>query len=224
MAVALDHLVVAAATLDDGVAWCEATLGVTPGPGGRHPHMGTHNRLLLLGGAAFPQAYFEIIAIDPEAAAPARPRWFDLDSPAMRARLAQGPRLVHWVARCAQMDMLRWGLVNLGLQPGTPLPAHRDTPAGRLAWQTLVRDDGALLMQGALPTLIQWDGPHPTARMAPSALALRELQLHGVPARVHELLRAPGVRWLDDTAPGGPALSATFDTPRGVVTITSDGR
>ena len=34
--VAVDHLVIAAATLDEGVAWCEATLGVTPGPGGRH--------------------------------------------------------------------------------------------------------------------------------------------------------------------------------------------
>ena len=31
----LDHLVVMAASLDEGVAWCEATLGVTPGPGGQ---------------------------------------------------------------------------------------------------------------------------------------------------------------------------------------------
>ncbi len=30
----LDHLVVAARTLEDGVAWCEATLGVTPGLSG----------------------------------------------------------------------------------------------------------------------------------------------------------------------------------------------
>ena len=42
----IDHLVVAASSLDQGVAWCEATLGVTPGPGGEHPLMGTHNRLL----------------------------------------------------------------------------------------------------------------------------------------------------------------------------------
>jgi hypothetical protein len=31
--VAVDHLIVAAASLDDGVRWCEATLGVTPGAG-----------------------------------------------------------------------------------------------------------------------------------------------------------------------------------------------
>ena len=32
---ALDHLVVAAPTLAQGVAWCEQALGLTPGPGGR---------------------------------------------------------------------------------------------------------------------------------------------------------------------------------------------
>ena len=61
----LDHLVIAAASLAEGVAWCEATLGLTPGPGGSHPLMGTHNRLLNIASAAFPQAYLEIIAIEP---------------------------------------------------------------------------------------------------------------------------------------------------------------
>ena len=90
----LDHLVVAAASLDEGVAWCERTLGVTPGPGGRHPLMGTHNRLLALAGEAFPASYLEIIAIDPDAAAPRRVRWFGLDDPALQAALAtSGPRL-----------------------------------------------------------------------------------------------------------------------------------
>jgi hypothetical protein len=44
-----------AASLPEGVAWCEATLGVTPGPGGEHPLMGTHNRLLRIATAGFPQ-------------------------------------------------------------------------------------------------------------------------------------------------------------------------
>ena len=41
-----DHLVVAARTLEEGAAWVEARLGVAPVPGGKHPTMGTHNRLL----------------------------------------------------------------------------------------------------------------------------------------------------------------------------------
>ena len=59
----IDHLVVVADNLDQGVAWCQATLGVAPGPGGRHANMGTHNRLLALGSATFPASYLEILAI-----------------------------------------------------------------------------------------------------------------------------------------------------------------
>ena len=55
-ALALDHLVVAARSLDEGVRWCAATLGVTPGPGGKHPLMGTHNRLFGIAGDLFPRA------------------------------------------------------------------------------------------------------------------------------------------------------------------------
>jgi hypothetical protein len=46
----LDHLVVAARALEDGVAWVEARLGVTMGAGGKHALMSTHNRVLNLGG------------------------------------------------------------------------------------------------------------------------------------------------------------------------------
>src|SRR6478735_419898 len=70
----IDHLVVAARTLDQGVQWCEATLGVTPGAGGEHPLMGTHNRLLRIATVQYPRAYLEIIAIDPAAQTPSRRR------------------------------------------------------------------------------------------------------------------------------------------------------
>ena len=70
-------------------------LGVAPVPGGKHALMGTHNQLLGLGR----ETYLEVIAIDPAAPAPGRPRWFALDSPAMRSRLEKGPALIHWVAR-----------------------------------------------------------------------------------------------------------------------------
>lgn len=215
----LDHLVVAAASLEQGVAWCEAALGVTPGPGGRHPLMGTHNRLVKIATDAFPDAYLEIIAIDPHAAPPQRVRWFGLDAPALQARLReQGPQLIHAVARTAQLDMQRWALITLGLKPGNPVRAGRDTPEGPLAWQILVRDDGELDCGGALPTLIQWEGRHPAQAMPASGLSLKSLTLHGVPGRVRDLLKLRGV----DIQPGpGPALQAVLAGPMGDVTLSS---
>ena len=114
----VDHLVVAATSLEQGVAWCEATLGITPGPGGKHLLMGTHNRVFSIASAAFPGAYFEIIAIDPEASPPARRRWFGLDDPALQQRISDAPRLVHLVARTRMLGLHREGLVNVGIDPG----------------------------------------------------------------------------------------------------------
>ncbi len=217
----IDHLVVAAASLAQGVAWCEEVLGVTPGPGGQHPLMGTHNRLLKIATPTFEEAYLEIIAIDPEAATPQRVRWFGLDEPERRACLALGPRLVHVVARSPQLDMHRFGLIQTGLQPGEPVKAGRDTPQGPLAWQILVREDGRLLCGGALPTLIQWEGRHPTQAMPDSGVTLTSLTLRGVPARARDVLRLQGVAVQE--APAAPALTAVLQTPRGEAVLSSDG-
>jgi len=213
----IDHLVIAAATLEQGVAWCEAALGFRPTAGGRHPLMGTHNRVFTIASPGFPGAYFEIVAIDPAAPPPGRQRWFGLDEPALQASLAQQPRLVHVVARTKQLDMLRWGLVKLGLDPGLPLAASRETPQGRLQWQILVRDDGALLHGGALPTLIQWQGSHPTETLPTSGVELRALHLVGVPAAARQLLGLRNVSFGD----AGPALRAVLTAPRGEVVLES---
>ena len=72
----IDHLVVAARTLDEGVAWCEATLGITPNAGGEHEKYGTHNRLFKIATPRYPMAYFEIIAIHPVAICKHRKGWW----------------------------------------------------------------------------------------------------------------------------------------------------
>ena len=79
----LDHIVVAAESLQQGVDYLRATLGVELPKGGFHQTMATHNHLMQLGD----DAYLELIAIDPDTAAPAHPRWFALDQASMRARL-----------------------------------------------------------------------------------------------------------------------------------------
>lgn len=212
--VAVDHLVVAAASLEAGVAWCEATLGVSPGPGGQHPLMGTHNRLLKIASDAYPLAYLEIIAIDPQAPPPTRRRWFGMDE----LDLSTGPRLIHWVGRSPMLDMHRWGLITVGQNPGDPVKAGRDTPQGPLSWQILLRDDGLLSCGGALPTLIQWQGRHPAEAMPDSGVVLKSLALRGLPDRARDVLRLRAVAL---SSGEGPVLAAVFSTPLGDVTLQS---
>ena len=211
----VDHLVVAAPSLDEGARWCEAALGIRPGAGGQHPSMGTHNRLFNIGSEAFPQAFFEIIAIDPAAHAPGRARWFGLDA----IDLGDGPRLLHFVARSSDVAGRGAALHAAGFDIGRVLVASRATPQGRLEWRIGVRDDGRLLAGGALPTLIDWGHtPHPALSMPASGVTLRGLSLRGLPLAAAQVLGLSGVEVL---AEAGPAISAVLDTPRGRVTLTS---
>lgn len=215
----LDHLVIAAHTLDQGVAWCKSTLGVEPGPGGRHALFGTHNRLLRIDGPGFANCYLEIIAIDPEAPPPGRARWFGLDDAALQAELRQAPRLIGAVLRTPNVEMLRWGLINFAQDPGPALAAERATPAGLLSWRILVRDDGALPGGGRLPVLIQWAGSHPTEAMPAAPVALQSATFGAIAPREAQLLRLRGPTRTDE--PGAPAFSATLATPQGTVTLAT---
>lgn len=219
----IDHLVIAADTLAQGAAWCESLLGVAPGPGGRHALMGTHNLLLAIASDEFPQAYLEVIAVDPDAPAPGRPRWFGLDRPSLQAALRQSPRLLHLVLRTTDLPAQRAGLAALGLDPGAPLALRREAPPGApLAWRMLVRDDGDIACSGALPTLIEWQGRHPADMLPRSPVALRSVAVGRLPAPVAGRLAAiPGLRGLT-FGTGGPALSAGFDTPGGLVTMDTE--
>ena len=218
MSAMVDHLVVAAATLEQGAAWCEQWLGVAPGAGGKHVSMGTHNRLLAIGSAAFPMAYLEIIAHDPEAPPPSRPRWFGLDDAALQTRLRERPRLLHIVARSTQLDATLAALREQGLDAGQVVAAERASPQGLYRWRIAGRPDGQLLCGGALPTLIEWQGMHPSEHLPASGVALQSLQLGGLAEPVVAALGLHGV----GCASRGAALRAVFETPRGTVQLSSD--
>lgn len=223
----LDHLVVVAPSLEAGVAWCEATLGVTPGPGGDHPLMGTHNRLMRIATVDYPRAYFEIIAINPVAPSPVpkRPgRWFDMDSPALKARVAaHGPQLVHFVANVPDMAGALAALAAQGLDRGPALPASRMTPRGLLQWRITVRDDGQRLLDGTLPTLIEWGDTHPIGGMAESGVTLQSLCVsHPQAGALRAAYAAIGLQGV--AVREGPAnIVATLATPRGPVVLESNG-
>ncbi|MFM0049983.1 VOC family protein [Caballeronia grimmiae] len=214
----LDHLVIAARTLDEGAQFVAAKFGVESEPGGAHPLMGTHNRLLGLWGGA----YVEVIAADPAAApreAP-RPRLFALDDPAMQERLASGPQLVHWVARVDRPKSLtRWR----EQYPERIAPVVAMSRGGN-TWKLTVPDDGAFPAwqaagDGVLPSLIQWDTPrHPGDALPATGLALRALTgFHPNADVIAEQLAWLGASHLmrvESTA-GAPVLVAEFELPDG---------
>ncbi len=196
----LDHLVVTAPTLAEGVAHVAGILGVAPLPGGRHPRMGTHNCLLRLG----PATYLEVIAVDPEGVAE-YPRWFELD----RNR-DQPPRLATWVARTGDIRSAAplFGRV-LAMERGT------------LRWEIALPDQGAMPFDGIAPTLIQWRAePHPAALMPESGCALVALEgVHPRPAALSGLLRTIGFQGAFTVSRGEPALAARVQTPDGLRTL-----
>lgn len=145
MTLELDHLVVAATSLQQGVDHVERQLGVKLSPGGQHQFMGTHNALLRLGDAC----YLEVIAIDPSLPAPPRPRWFGLDNAALQSNLAKTPRLIHWVVRTHDIAAAQANSADI---VGPVVAASR----GALNWKITIPETGALPECGAFPTLIQW--------------------------------------------------------------------
>ena len=223
----LDHLVVAASSLALGVQWCEATLGITPGPGGVHTKMGTHNRLFSIAGDKAPGAYAEIIAIDPHAPPIQRTRWFGLDEPVLQEAVKQGPQLVHAVVRTPQLDSDLAGWQSLGLDPGPAVAMSRPTPKGDLHWRLTVRDDGQLAAGGCLPTLIEWPdvATSPGWRIAPDGVELLDLTLLApidspLPA-AYAAIGWRGVEVVTQQADAPHRWQVKLNTPKGLVSLLS---
>ena len=132
-----------------------ATLGHPLEQGGKHPLMGTHNRLLNLGRGS----YLELIAIDPDAPAPDRPRWYTLDS------FSGEPRVVAWVARDSAF------VAPFGT---TVTEMKRDN----LHWQFTLPDGAQMPGEGTHPLLIRWiGGTHPCDTLPDPGFRLRRLEL-----------------------------------------------
>ena len=208
---AIDHITVTAPDLAAGAAYVYKLLGVAPTPGGEHPRMATHNMLLRLGDALF----LEIIAANPLAPKPDRPRWFALDSlPA-----DSSPRLSNWVARSTDIQAaLHAAQEDLGkIEPMSRGSNH---------WLITIPEDGSLPMEGIAPALIEWHTDlHPASKMPDLGLSLLKLELfHPDADRVSRLLNALElqdkiiVKGVD--SPMRPQLIAHIQTPHGICILS----
>jgi len=214
---AIDHLVVAAETLEQGAEYIKEALGVDIPFGGEHPMMGTHNLLMQLGDALF----LEVIAINPAATAPVRPRWFGLDDPQVRHRLQRGPTLLSWVVNTTDIKAL---MQAAAFSFGQPEQISR----GDLSWLFGLPDDGRLLAGGLLPYLIEWQTrQHPAVSMQDNGCRLTKLTLfHSCADWLRAILASISipeqveVKALASNAI--PYMLATIDTPDGLRTLRSD--
>lgn len=163
----LDHLVIAATTLDQGSRFLESLLGTTLQDGGQHLGFGTHNRLLSLG----TDTYLELIAIDPSQTQLQYAIPFGLGTTAMQKSIAAQPKLIAWVASTQSINTT---LQNHQQKIGQATPMHR----GDLHWTIAVRSDGQVVPDG-LPTLIDWgQTAHPCTRLIDVGVRLRALHIH----------------------------------------------
>ena len=203
----IDHLVLAAASLDAGIAHVEGLTGVTPVPGGSHPGVGTHNALLSLGAPT----YLEVIAPDPEQPDVAN-RGFGLSDP------PPVPRLVAFAVGCSDLDATVAHLRRAGLASvGDPFAMSRRRPDGsELAWRLAFLDDR---IGGTHPFLISWDDGTSPADDSPIGGRFRTLR-GGDPdpdARA-AVLASLGVDVDVETAES-EWLTATIETPSGTITL-----
>lgn len=209
----LDHLTVIAPTLAEGGSHVRACLDLDVPFGRRHDDMGTHNHLLQLGGSV----YLEIVALDPEAARPARRRWFGLDDQAqVRRDWEEGRRLRGWVARSDAIDAVIAGRERI-FGEKVPLPALDPT------FDFAIPGDGSLPLDGAAPSIIDRRGtPRSMTGIADLGARLRSFTLeHPDPGAVAALYRDLDV----DRPPAvsrGPQLRyrAQIGTPAGLKELT----
>lgn len=219
----IDHLVIAALSLEEGARFVATKLGCEMAAGGAHPLMRTHNRLLGLWGGM----YLEVIAVNPDAPHPETPRarLFSLDDPAMQKRLKSGPQLVHWVVSVERpKSLVRWQA-----QYPARLPPVVAMSRGTNQWALTVAEDGSFPVwqdagDGLLPSLIQWESKlRPGMSLPETGIALKSLT--GFHPRAH--LISEQLAWLGATrlmnvevTDGPPSLVAGFELPDGsIVTI-----
>jgi hypothetical protein len=204
---AIDHLVVTAGSRETGSAYVSSVLGVPLVEGGAHARMGTHNALVRLGNAS----YLEVIAPNPNAPVPERPRWFELDG----VNAVTRPRLATWVVRT---NDIRTAVTPFPLSLGTVEIMARDS----LKWLITVPADGSLPLDGAAPSLIQWlTEPHPAAALPDVGCSLVGLEIrHAQAEAIRTLIRAIGLDGplvLAEPSTGRrPGLIAQIRTPEGI--------
>ncbi|MCF6191008.1 MAG: VOC family protein [Cocleimonas sp.] len=203
----IDHITITAPTLEAGAELVEQALGVPLQKGGEHPRMGTHNLFLRLGDDVF----LEVIACNPDAKKPDRPRWFALDD----INEDTPASLKTWVVRT---DDIKVTLNDCSEPIGEIEPMSR----GETDWLITIPKDGSLPVNEGAPALIQWQTEsHPATAFIDHGLSLLKLQIiHPEPKRLLAFMKSINLKYFDENVEvlqgDTVKMRAYIDTPQGL--------
>ncbi|HKW24076.1 MAG TPA: VOC family protein [Ktedonobacterales bacterium] len=143
MPVRIDHVIVAGRDLTQLEA-AFTRLGFNVVGGGRHPHLGTRNRIILLD-----QGYIELLAIADE----------QVVSPAVRERIETAPGWIGFALQSADIAEEADAMRARGPDVRGPKPGRLVAPDGNVrSWQTVtVGSDDLFSAAEPLPFVIQHD-------------------------------------------------------------------
>ena len=204
----VDHLILGARDLDEGMRRFEERTGVLPKVGGEHPGRGTRNALVSLG----PGLYIEILA--PQVNAP---------DTGVAAELRQRTDLTPygWAVFVPDVEAARQRLGDAGLGLSEVSPGSRARPDGtRLEWKTFEIEKPAI---AGLPFFIRWgDGTTHPSQDSPGGCRLERLR--AVTPDVDGLRRVFSAIALDVTAEKGAkaGLDLVLRCPKGTVELRGD--
>lgn len=139
----VDHVIAASHNLDE-LERAYTRLGFFVTGGGTHPHLGTRNRIIVLG-----ENYIELLALDvPERA-----------SPALRQRLDRGPGWIGFAVQSGDIEAEVAAMRERGVEAFGPNPGRLVAPSGQARSWRVVTANTEDLWQSAepLPFLIQHD-------------------------------------------------------------------
>jgi len=203
--VEIDHLILGVADLAHGVREFEASTGITPRLGGRHPGRDTQNALATLGDGR----YLEILAPADPAAGSSDPR----------VRMTyRNLTFSGWALQTDGIETAVARVRDAGVDISDPIPGSRHTPEGTLLeWKTAVTRGRGLELA---PFLIRWNPGtvHPSAS-SPAGCRLVALELtHPDPGRLQTFFAAAGFS-ADVRQDAAVRMTFTLDCPKGRVTF-----
>jgi Glyoxalase-like domain len=211
MLLGIDHVVIAVPDLDAAANKLEQSVGIVATGGGRHPALGTANRLVWLG-----DTYVELVTIVDDAVAAGS--W--LGGP-VRAALAEEGGFVTWAVASDDLDVDVASFRSLGADYGDLLDGERRHPDGEIVrWRLalprrlgpadppfLIEHDPASAEWRPADRALRMAQTHPIggsdAPAAPVRLDFLELPTESVPATILRLTRALALRFRPSLAGGG---------------------